>query len=105
MAPAGFPPRGGGELDADVLLDPRLLAGPRAASLVVVLGLAERPTFHPRGVGRVDRVDSDNGVVGKKGADSEPLRGSDVISLSMSCHCNAAHQRTLTEAETPLMRP
>jgi hypothetical protein len=45
-------------------------------------------------------VDSGNGVVGKIGADIEPLRGSDAISPSMSYHYDATHQRTLAEAET-----
>jgi hypothetical protein len=33
------------------------------------------------------------------GADNVPLRGSDAISPSMSCHYDAAQQRTLAEAE------
>jgi hypothetical protein len=32
-------------------------------------------------------------------AGSVPLRGSDAISPSMACHCNAASLRTLAEAE------
>ncbi|KAK1686179.1 hypothetical protein QYE76_047027 [Lolium multiflorum] len=78
------------ELDVDVPPDPWLLTGPSAASLVVVLGLAERPAYLPHGIGRVDRVGSGNGVVGEMGADNVPLRGSDAISPSMSCHYNAA---------------
>jgi hypothetical protein len=33
-------------------------------------------------------------------AASEPLKGSDAISLSISCHFDAAHQRTLAKVET-----
>jgi hypothetical protein len=66
---------------------------------VVFLGFAERPSFLPNGVGRVDTVYSGNSVVGKMDADSEPLNGLDAISSSMSCHCDAAQQRTLVEAE------
>jgi hypothetical protein len=40
------------------------------------------------------------GVVGEMGAVTVPLRGSDAISPSMSCHYDATHQRTLAEAET-----
>jgi hypothetical protein len=66
---------------------------------VAVLGFAERPTFLPHVIGRVDTVDSGNGVVGKMGAGSEPLKGSDAISPSISCHCEATQQRTLAKAE------
>jgi hypothetical protein len=45
-------------------------------------------------------VDSGNGVVGKMGVGSEPLKGSDAISPLMSYHCDAAHQCTPAEAET-----
>jgi hypothetical protein len=67
---------------------------------VVVLGFAERQTFLPHDVGRVDTVDARNGVIGKMGAANEPLKGSDAISPSMSCHCGGlALQRTLAETE------
>jgi hypothetical protein len=66
---------------------------------VVVLGFAERPRFLLHDVGRVDTADSSNGVVEKLGTASEPLKGSDAISPSMACHYDAAHQRTLAEAE------
>jgi hypothetical protein len=33
------------------------------------------------------------------GVGSVSLRGSDTISPSMTCHCDATQQRTLTEAE------
>jgi hypothetical protein len=66
---------------------------------VVVLGLVERPAFLRHGVYRVDRVNSGNSVVGEMGADSVPLRSSDGITPSISCHSDAAQQRTLAEAE------
>jgi hypothetical protein len=66
---------------------------------VVVLGFAERPRFLPHDVGRVDTANSGNGLVEKMGAANGPLKGSNAISLSMSCHCDATHQRTRVEAE------
>jgi hypothetical protein len=66
---------------------------------VVVLGLAERPAFLPHGVGGVDTVGCGNGLVGEMATGSVPLRGSDAISPSMTCHFNAASLRTLAEVE------
>jgi hypothetical protein len=61
-----FLPEAAREVDANVPPNPRLLAGPQAASFVVVLSLAERPSL-PHGVGRVDTAGSSNGVVKKNG--------------------------------------
>jgi hypothetical protein len=55
------------KLDAEVPPYLRLFAGPRAASLVVVLCLADRPRL-ARGMVRVDTAGSGNGTVEKIGA-------------------------------------
>jgi hypothetical protein len=85
-------PEAAREVDANIPPNPWLLAGPRAASLVVVLNLAERPSL-PHGVSRVDTAGSSNGLVEKMGVASEPR----LQCPSISC-CDAAHQRTRRKA-------
>jgi hypothetical protein len=71
----------------------------QAAATTVVLALAEGPAFLPHGVDGVDCIGCGNGVVGEMGAGSVPLRGSEAISPSMFCHCDAAQLRMLMQAE------